>query len=66
MDTYAWCGESTSELNLFCTPFHGLANEVHFHAWQVHIGQEVVYYAGAPRQCPGAPQGVQGTCMQGE
>ncbi len=31
MDIYAWHGESTSELNLFCPPFHGLANAFHFH-----------------------------------
>ncbi len=31
MDIHAWRGESTIELNLFCPPFHGLGNEVHFH-----------------------------------
>ena len=30
MDIYAWRGESTSELILFCPPFHGLTNAVHF------------------------------------
>ncbi len=30
MDADAWRGESTNDLNLFCPPFHGLANAVHF------------------------------------
>ncbi len=44
MDIYACRGESTSEVNLFCPPFHGLGNVVHFcEPLQVHIGQEAVY-----------------------
>ncbi len=45
MDIDAWRGESTSELNLFCPPFHGLANVVQprvtpLSRWDIHSPRE--------------------------